>query len=252
MVKGLDKFREHFAGNESQYVLIGGAACDVVMREAGLDYRLTKDLDIVLCVEALETDFIERFAAFIEAGGYKARERAGGRKEYFRFHKPANAAFPAVLEIFSRRPDGVELPGEALCTPLPAADEVLSLSALLLDDNYYNLLLRMRRVVDGVSVLGERALIPFKARAHLDLRARRDAGGRIDKDDIRKHRADVFRLLQLLPADASIALPAAIADDLDQFAQTVSADDDFVPVGGVPLAAAITRLRAAYRLPLPA
>ncbi len=247
-MKGLDRFREHFAGFENQYVLIGGAACDIVMTDAGLDYRLTKDLDIVLCVEALETAFLERLGAFLEAGGYAARERSGGRKEFYRFHKPSDAAFPAMIEIFSRRPDGVELPGEALYTPLPLADEVLSLSALLLDENYYNLLLAMRRVVDGVSVLDETALIPFKARAHIDLRARRDAGEKIDKDDIRKHRADVFRLLQLLPADASIALPQAIAADLSQFATIVSGDEDFVPVGGVTLATAIARLHAAYGL----
>lgn len=30
MVKGLDTFRNHFAGYEEQYVLIGGAACDIV------------------------------------------------------------------------------------------------------------------------------------------------------------------------------------------------------------------------------
>ena len=29
MVKGLDTFREYFAEYENQYVLIGGAACDI-------------------------------------------------------------------------------------------------------------------------------------------------------------------------------------------------------------------------------
>ena len=30
MVKGLDVFREHCKGFEDQYVLIGGAACDIL------------------------------------------------------------------------------------------------------------------------------------------------------------------------------------------------------------------------------
>ena len=30
MVKGLDVFRSYFSGFEEQYVLIGGAACDIV------------------------------------------------------------------------------------------------------------------------------------------------------------------------------------------------------------------------------
>ena len=48
MVKGLDVFRGHFAGYEDQYVLIGGTAATLAMAEAGLEFRATKDLDIVL------------------------------------------------------------------------------------------------------------------------------------------------------------------------------------------------------------
>lgn len=47
MVRGLPKFREHFKGLDDQYVLIGGAAVDVAMEDADLDFRVTKDLDIV-------------------------------------------------------------------------------------------------------------------------------------------------------------------------------------------------------------
>lgn len=53
MVKGLDVFRGHFAGYEDQYVLIGGTAATLAMAEAGLEFRATKDLDIVLHIEAL-------------------------------------------------------------------------------------------------------------------------------------------------------------------------------------------------------
>ncbi len=31
MVKGLDTFRKYFVDYEEQYVLIGGAACDILM-----------------------------------------------------------------------------------------------------------------------------------------------------------------------------------------------------------------------------
>ena len=48
MVRGLDVFRRHFAGHTDQFVLIGGTAATLAMAEAGLDFRATKDLDIVL------------------------------------------------------------------------------------------------------------------------------------------------------------------------------------------------------------
>ncbi len=59
MVKGLDLFREKFRAHTEQYALIGGAACDLIMEEAGLAFRATKDLDIVLIVEAMSHEPID-------------------------------------------------------------------------------------------------------------------------------------------------------------------------------------------------
>ena len=68
MVKGLDLFRERFAGLSNQYVLIGGTATTLAMADAGLDFRATKDLDIVLHIEALTPAFGSAFWAFVERG----------------------------------------------------------------------------------------------------------------------------------------------------------------------------------------
>ena len=37
MVTGIESFKEWFKGNESQYAIIGGTACDILMTEEGLD-----------------------------------------------------------------------------------------------------------------------------------------------------------------------------------------------------------------------
>ena len=34
-MRGIDKFRERFAGHDGEYVLIGGGACDLLFGEAG-------------------------------------------------------------------------------------------------------------------------------------------------------------------------------------------------------------------------
>lgn len=44
MVTGIESFKEWFKGNESQYAIIGGTACDILMAEEGLDFRATKDI----------------------------------------------------------------------------------------------------------------------------------------------------------------------------------------------------------------
>ncbi len=53
MVKGLDTFRKYFADYKDQYVLIGGAACDIVFESNEVNFRATRDLDMVLSIEAL-------------------------------------------------------------------------------------------------------------------------------------------------------------------------------------------------------
>lgn len=63
MVKGLHIFRDKFRKYADQYALIGGTACDLAMTAAGLEFRATKDLDIVLCIEAVDAAFVDAFWA---------------------------------------------------------------------------------------------------------------------------------------------------------------------------------------------
>ncbi len=69
MVKGLNIFREHFKGFEDRYVLIGGTASSIIMEEAGAEFRATKDLDIVLCIEALDSAFVQKILGFYRKWG---------------------------------------------------------------------------------------------------------------------------------------------------------------------------------------
>ncbi len=50
MVTGIESFKKQFEGMENQYTIIGGTACDLLMSEAGEDFRATKDIDIVLII----------------------------------------------------------------------------------------------------------------------------------------------------------------------------------------------------------
>ena len=59
MVHGLKKFKEYFRDHTSQYVFIGGTACDILMDELGASFRASKDLDMVLIIEVLDASFGE-------------------------------------------------------------------------------------------------------------------------------------------------------------------------------------------------
>jgi len=224
MVKGLALFKEHFINFQDCYVLIGGSACDIQMEEAGLDFRATKDLDLVLCAEALNEKFVAAFWDFVEKGGYQQREKSEGKKEFFRFLQPKNGEYPSQLELFSRKLDNLVVAEGMHLTPIPAEGEADSLSAILLDNDYYQCLQQGVDVIDGVSVLTPPYLLVFKAKAYLDLSARREAGEAINSKDINKHKLDVFRLFQLLSADLEVELPESVRQDVKAFIHAVNND----------------------------
>jgi hypothetical protein len=66
MVRGLKTFHEHYLGFERYYTIIGGTASSIITDEAGIDFRATKDIDIVLIIEMLNNLFVNRFWDFIK------------------------------------------------------------------------------------------------------------------------------------------------------------------------------------------
>ena len=230
MVRGLNIFREYFAGHADQFVLIGGTAATLAMEEAGLEFRATKDLDIVLHIEALRPSFGEAFWSFVEAGGYEIRQASDtGKPVFYRFQKPADERFPAMLELFCRAPEGITLAEGSHLTPIPIDEAAASLSAILLDDAYYEFILTGRKEIDGLPWVGEDRLIPLKASAWLDLGDRQAKGVQVDSKNIRKHANDVLRLSQLLAPDTRIAVAPRIAEDLARFLGGIEADRSIDP-----------------------
>lgn len=227
MVRGIESFRDWFQGYEEQYTIIGGTACDLLMTEAGLDFRATKDIDLVLSIEAVDAGFGRRFWDYVVDAGYEHRNKSTGEPQFYRFMNPQSRDYPVMLELFTRRPDTVILPETAVLTPLPIDEEISSLSAILLDDDYYKFLKQGRVRVLGVTILDAPYLVSFKAKAWIELSARKAAGEQVDSRNIRKHRNDVFRLTELLDPNQgrSLYLPDTVKNDMKEFIARMASED---------------------------
>ena len=70
-----------------------------------------------------------------------------------------------------------------------------------------------------------RHIIPFKAKAWLDLTQRKDAGQHIDSKDIKKHKNDIFRLSLLLSANQHQKLPKEIEEDMKSFLEKMKTEE---------------------------
>jgi hypothetical protein len=214
MVRGLDIFADYFSSFTDCYALIGGSACFLLLSDAGLEFRATKDLDIVLCMEEFSDEFGQALWDFIENGKYTNYQSSAGVSHFYRFLKPKNTDYPHSLELFSRIPDALELHGDPRYTPIPVDDDIASLSAILMDDDYYRLVVDGKTIVGNTSIVKAEHLIPLKIKAWIELTDRKNSGIRVDSSDIRKHRNDLFRLYQIISPESSISLPEAVSQDM--------------------------------------
>lgn len=219
MVKGLDTFRKYFADYESQYVLIGGAACDILFESNEVNFRATRDLDMVLIVEALTLEFGEKLWEFIVDGKYRNRATNGENPQFYRFDKPEDDTFPKMIELFCR--SDFELKNAEGITPIHIDNEISSLSAILLNDDYYRVLLNGKVIRNSLSVLRPEYIILFKAKAYLDLKIRRDSGEKVDSSDIKKHKKDVLRVAAELVLEKVEDLPITVNDDIHSFIESL-------------------------------
>lgn len=122
MVPGLKSFKESFSDFMEQYVIIGGAACDIYMESEDGSFRATKDLDIVLIVEALTPEFVSKFWQYVQTAGYQHIDKSKQKPEFYRFSKPISKEYPAMIELFSRPPYNVELSFAANVVPIHVDD----------------------------------------------------------------------------------------------------------------------------------
>lgn len=223
MVKGLQTFREYFRDFTGNYIIIGGTACDMILEAAELTARATKDIDLVLVVEALNDGFVQQFWKFIQDGKYQRTEMTAGERKYYRFQKPENNNFPWRIELFSRVPDLLKVDPDMHLTPIPAGEDQSDLSAILMNDAYYDFT-RQHCTEENRLQRADPASLICLAKAFLDITERKQKGGQGDEKKIKKHKGDVFRLGALLKGDDKFEAPSTVKDDLQLFAEAVKND----------------------------
>lgn len=222
MVKGFETFRIAFLGYEDCYTIIGGTACDILMNEAGLSFRATKDIDMILLIENRFEEFGSVFWKYIKDGGYRFGWKTSDDICFYRFSEPTVPNYPLMIELFSKRPNYSLHDESSIFVPIHISDGISSLSAILLSEEYYYFMMMGRKIVDGIGVLGAEYLIPFKAKAWIDLTAKKKAGVHVNTDDLKKHKNDVFRLFNLIGEEQRIDLPKEINNDMKTFIEAMS------------------------------
>lgn len=218
-VIGLDGFAKYFAGYEDCYTIIGGAACEILMSQTPIDFRATKDIDMIILFEDKFKEFAELFWNYVREGGYTYGWKNSDEPHFYRFTDPKDG-YPKQIELFSRKPN-YHLESTTTIVPIYIDDDVSSLSAILLNDDFYDFMLKGRTVIRGLSVLETSYIIPFKMMAWVNLMHEKSEGRHVNSKDLRKHKNDVFQLFQIVPEGETIEVTGDVADSVDEFLEMI-------------------------------
>ncbi len=226
MVYGLEKFKEAFAAYTDNYVIIGGTACDAVLSGSSMRPRATVDIDMIIIVEKMTAEFVDAFWNFIREGHYTNGKRKRGDKdpvyEMYRFSNPIHG-YPVQIELLARHSDLLGEPSGFHIEPLPTEEEQYSLSAIMLDEDYYQLTVTHSVIIDGLRYASPVALIGLKAKAYLNLKMEKALGHHVNTKDISKHRNDVLKLAATMDADSPVSLAPAVTRTIQSYTADIRA-----------------------------
>ena len=228
-MEGLDKFREAFADFSNNYVVIGGSACEIVMSGTVVRPRATHDIDMIVVTETMTPAFGERFWNFIKEAGYRPERRKTNegeppKYEFYRFIDGKDG-YPEMIELLSRHPEVLGDPKGLVIEPLPISDDISSLSAIIMDDDFYHFTIAHSTLTDGVRHASPIALIALKAKAYLNLLADKKSGKHVNSRHIKKHRSDVLKNAVLVE-ESPISAPQTIVECTRDFVIAIRKESD--------------------------
>lgn len=223
-MEGLEKFREAFAEFSDNYVVIGGTACDIAMTGTVVRPRATHDIDMIVIAENITEAFGERLWQFVREAGYRPEKRKHiegepTKYELYRF-LDGKVGYPEMIELLSRHPNVLGEPKGLVIEPLLLGDDTSSMSAIIMDDDFYHFAIEHSRLTDGIRHAVPVALVALKAKAYLNLIADKQNGKHVNSKDIRKHRSDVLKNVVIIE-DAMVEAPEAIVGCINEFVSSI-------------------------------
>lgn len=220
MVRGIATFVEYFKEYRDDYIVIGGLATAMVMHDLGFTSRATKDIDLVVVSKNNEA-FIKALLKFIEAGQYRTKERTDNsdRHNLFRFFDSSSLEYPEQIELFAIHEEDSVIIRDTTIIPIETPESYPYLSAILLNTDYFKLLVEHTDIIDGLHVATPAALIPLKIHAYNNLIQTR-------KGDAKKHLKDVIKLAAALTEEQTVELRGEPKKDFEDFMSVIQIMDE--------------------------
>ena len=207
---GLSHFESHFRDMKDHYVIVGGFATLMLLdRELPNHGKATHDIDLVL-LTSTSAEMAAKLKTYIKEGGYTIQKGQQDRYQYYRFVDPDAEGYAKEIELFASEEYGIDLNEGQRIIPIDPEEGLYSLSAIMLDQEYFNVIKSNIEVIDNIPYSNTPSTMLLKMSAVYDLYRRGD-------DKWKKHRRDILKLALLLTGEERIVLTGRMTTDVDFF-----------------------------------
>ena len=157
-------------------------------------------------------------------GGYRPerRKQEEGETPKYELYRFVNGKpdYPEMIELLSRHPDILGEPKGLTIEPIPTSEDTSSLSAIIMDDDFYHFTIEHSKLTNGLRHADSAALIALKSRAYLNLLQDKASGKHVNSKDIKKHRSDVLKNVVIIE-DSQITAPEPIVTCIREFVSSI-------------------------------
>ena len=216
---GLSHFEAYFKDFRDSYVVVGGFATLMLLdKQLEGHGKATYDIDLVLLTTS-SVEMARQIKRYITEGQYTIQKGQKDNFLYYRFINPQVENFAKEIELFAVHDHSMILDEGQRIIPIDPEDGLYSLSAIMLDGEYFEMIKNNIDDSNQVPCTNTLATIMLKISAFYDLKQRGD-------DKWKKHRRDILKLILLLSGEERLELKGRMVEDVELFMEHLATLDD--------------------------
>jgi hypothetical protein len=137
---GLNHFEEYFKDFRESYVVVGGFATLMLLEKQLEGHgKVTQDIDLVLLTTA-SIEMAQKIKAYVREGEYTIQKGEKDNFSYYRFVNPKVENFAKEIELFAVKDQALLLDEGQRIIPIDPEEGLYSLSAIMLDNEYFEMI----------------------------------------------------------------------------------------------------------------
>lgn len=186
--------------HKKNYFIIGGHATAYNLKLQGIDFRVTRDYDIVLISEVNDESFADDLSNFLKIGQYLYGYRNSDNKRIaYRFESPKKENYPEIIVFFVEEGKHMQSLDNRFAK-LDITYDDSKISAMVLSKDIYTFAKNHVIEINGLMFEDLSGLIALKSYAYFENLELYNLK-KVNSDSYKKHLRDIVKIIGAMPQE---------------------------------------------------